>query len=320
MLTMKDVLRISIYLTDKPKRQDEDAEGRKYYFFSEVFLNKVTLSRAVLNITDILTYSPTANKLLKEGECCKLIQDETSTDSRMPISEIKRVELHSNVLFFTYVIFLSYFRFFDYRKSDIFTPILKHFKQLKFCAENPNLGINEKVTEVRLTAEEEAFEQAFFENIQNTFLDFKNGSISDMLRSIMDTYDKLYAGVLIIDIDAIEDKLDRFDLMDHPDPDSTDFREDEFYRTMMDFRESLTEEDFDSIKRIIDDICSPKLARTYVDELASILNRYEIDDVYDERRINAAKRDRSPKIVKKLEEAIRIKRQYPDDFAVHNIE
>ena len=33
MLTMKDVLRISIYLTDKPKGQDEDAEGRKYYFF-----------------------------------------------------------------------------------------------------------------------------------------------------------------------------------------------------------------------------------------------------------------------------------------------
>lgn len=320
MLTMKDVLRISIYLTDKPKSQDEDAEGRKYYFFSEGFLNKVTVSRTVLNITDILTYSPTANKLLKEGECCKLIQDETSKDRRMLISEIKRVELHSNVLFFTYVIFLSYFRFFDYRKSDIFTPILKHFKQLKFCAENPNSGINEKVTEVRLTAEEEAFEHAFFENINNTFHDFKDGSISDMLQSIISTYEQLFEGVLVIDDDYIAAKMETFGWMDYPNPKRKDLQENKFYRTMIDLRKSLTEEDFDSIKRIIDDICSPNLARAYVDELTSILNRYEIDDVYDERRINAAKRDRSPKIVKKLEEAIRIKRQYPDDFAVPNIE
>jgi hypothetical protein len=310
MVTMNDVFTISIYLTDKPKKGNIDE--RKYYFFSTKMprLNKITLERAVSNITDMLMFSPTAKNLLKEGNYRNFIQDEKHGDQQMTISQIGNMEVHSRVLFFTYAIFLSYFRFFGYRKSDNYTPILLHFKKLKFCAENSSLRINEKVSEIVLSDEEEALERYFFNRIQVTFEKLKDGSVSDMLYSIQDTYDEYYQDQIQINDEGIDLELVKFANMDGGE---TSFEEDP-YGKIINLRNSLTEEDFDNIKRIIDDICTPKLAATYVKGLKKVLERYNVLDVWDEESIKAAKRDRSKSNVRQLEEAVRIRRLYPWEF------
>ena len=314
MVTMNDIFKISIYLTDKLKDQEDE---RRYYFFSSnIGLNKITLARAVSNITDLLTYSPTAKKLLKERNYLEFIQDEKLRDSKMTFGQISKVEVDSKVLFFIYVIFLSYFRFFDYRKSDNYTPILKHFKQLKFCTVNQKLQINEKVNEIILTDEEEDIEHEFFNRIQATFQQLKEHSVSEMLSSIQTTYDEFYHnhGAIEIDDTFIYLELNKFSDMDYGKGTS----EKEQYGKVINLRNSLTEEDFNNIKRIIDDICTPRLAATYVKRLNEILKKYYIVDVWDEESIQAAKRDRSKSNVRQLEEAVRIKRFYPREF--ENIE
>lgn len=61
MITMNDIFTISIYLTDKPKK--ENTNERKYYFFSTKVprMNKVTLEKAINfkynKYTDVFTYS-----------------------------------------------------------------------------------------------------------------------------------------------------------------------------------------------------------------------------------------------------------------------
>lgn len=314
MVTMNDIFKISIYLTDKLKDQEDE---RRYYFFSSnIGLNKITLARAVSNITELLTYSPTAKKLLKERNYLEFIQDEKLRYRKMTFGQISKVEVDSKVLFFIYVIFLSYFRFFDYRKSDNYTPILKHFKQLKFCAVNQKLQINEKVNEIILTDEEENIEREFFNRIQVTFQQLKEHSVSEMLSSIQTTYDEFYHnhGAIEIDDTFIYLELNNFSDMDYGEVPS----EKEQYGKVINLRNSLTEEDFNNIKRIIDDICTPRLAATYVKRLNEILKKYYIVDVWDEESIKAAKRDRSKSNVRQLEEAVRIKRFYPREF--ENIE
>lgn len=255
-------------------------------------------------------FSPTAKKLIEESDYQNLIQDEKSSEEKMTLSQIGNMEVHSKVLFFTYAIFLSYFRFFGYRKSDDFTPILLHFKKLKFCGENSRLRRNEKISEIVLSDEEEALERSFFTRIQVTFEKLKDGSVSDMLYSIQDTYDEHFQGKIQINDEGIDLELAKFANMDGGE---IPFEEDP-YGKIINLRNSLTEGDFDDIQRIISDICTPKLAETYVEGLKEVLRRYNISDISDKKSIEVAKRDRARNNVRKLEEAVRIKKLYPWEF------